>query len=112
MYWADYFGDTRHLTKLQHASYLLLIGHYWMHGGLPDDDRQLAVITMSTPEEWQTDRPILKAFFHQGWTHKRIEAELRRSVDKIAKAKAAGKRGGLAASANRKKNVVTFPRAK
>jgi uncharacterized protein YdaU (DUF1376 family) len=103
MYWRDYFGDTRHLTKLQHASYLLLIGHYWVTGGLPDDDRQLARITLSTIDEWQADKPVLQAFFYDGWKHKRIEAEQRRAMDKIAKAKVAGQKGGLTASMNRER---------
>ena len=75
MYWSNYFGDTRHLTRGQHGAYLLLIGHYWMTGSLPDDDNQLATITGSTPEEWRVDKPILQAFFFDGWRHKRGQAE-------------------------------------
>jgi uncharacterized protein YdaU (DUF1376 family) len=100
-YWGDYFRDTRHLSKLQHASYLLLIGHYWTHGGLPDDDQQLANITMSTMPEWRADRPVLQAFFYDGWKHKRVEAELRRTVDKIAKARAAAEKGRARIAMNR-----------
>ena len=102
-YWGDYFSHTRHLTKLQHASYLMLIGHYWTMGSLPDDDRQLAQITLSTPEEWQADKATLQAFFYDGWHHKRVEAELRRYTEKIERAKAAGQKGGLVTSMNREK---------
>ena len=100
-YWGDYFRDTRHLSKGQHASYLMLIGHYWTHGGLPDDDRQLANITLSTIEEWQADKPILQAFFYDGWTHKRIEHEIHRTEDLRAKRATAGQKGGIIASINR-----------
>lgn len=111
-YWGDYFRDTRHLTKLQHASYLMLIGHYWMHGGLPEDDRQLATITMSTPRQWKRDKPVLQAFFHDGWKHKRIETELRRHAEKIARAKERGQKGGLVSSMRREVNRYKTTRIK
>lgn len=103
MYWGDFLRDTRHLNKLQRDSYMMLIAHHWTTGSLPDDDRQLARITDCTLDEWQADRPVLQAFFHDGWKHKRVEAELRRSADNIARLKAAGQKGGLTASMNREK---------
>ena len=101
IYWGDFLRDTRHLSKWQRDSYMMLIGHYWTSGGLPDNDAQLARITDCTLEEWLADRSTLQAFFSDGWKHKRIEVELRRAVDKIAKAKAAGQKGGQVASMNR-----------
>jgi uncharacterized protein YdaU (DUF1376 family) len=100
-YWGDYFRDTRHLSKSQHASYLMLIGHYWTAGSLPDDDQQLANITLSTLEEWRADKPVLQAFFYDGWKHKRIEYEMHRTDDLRAKRAAAGQKGGIIASINR-----------
>jgi uncharacterized protein YdaU (DUF1376 family) len=102
-YWGDYFSHTRHLTKLQHASYMLLIGHYWTMGSLPDDDAQLANITLSTPHEWRADKPVLQAFFYDGWKHKRVEAELRRHLEKINRLRAAGEKGRMVAELNREK---------
>ena len=102
-YWGDYFRDTRHLNRGQHGAYLLLIGHYWTTGGLPDNDDQLARISGSTPEEWQADKPVLKALFYDGWKHKRVEAELRRSTENYNRLAAAGQKGGLVASMNREK---------
>jgi uncharacterized protein YdaU (DUF1376 family) len=112
IYWGDYFRDTRHLSKLQHASYLLLIGHYWTTGSLPNDDRQLANITLSTPDEWQEDKSVLQAFFYDGWKHKRVEAELRRATDKIAKAREHGQKGGQVSAMNREKNRYLLQRFK
>src|SRR5947208_1561931 len=102
-YWGDYFRDTRHLSRGQHGAYLLLIGHYWTTGGLPDDDRQLARISCSSEEEWQADKPVLQALFHDGWKHKRVDAELRRHAEKISRVKTAGQKGGLTTSMNREK---------
>jgi uncharacterized protein YdaU (DUF1376 family) len=103
-YWGDFYRDTRHLSKLQRDSYMCLIGHYWTTGALPDDDQQLARITDCTLEEWQADRSVLQALFHDGWKHKRIEAELRRQADKIAKAREHGQKGGQVAALNREVN--------
>jgi len=103
MYWANYFGDTKHLSRGQHGAYLLLIGHYWVHGSLPDDDQQLAMITGSTPEEWRIDKPVLQAFFFDGWHHKRVEAEMRRTMDRITKAREHGQKGGQISAFNRSK---------
>ena len=102
-YWGDYFRDTRHLSRAQHGSYLLLIGHYWTTGALPDDDQQLANITCSTLEEFQADKPVLQAFFYNGWKHKRVEAELRRSHEKTARLRSAGEKGRAVAEMNREK---------
>jgi uncharacterized protein YdaU (DUF1376 family) len=109
-YWGDYFRDTRHLTKLQHASYLMLIGHYWTTGSLPDDDWQLANITLSTMDEWRADKPTLQAFFFDGWKHKRVEAELKRHTEKVAKAREAGQKGGLTQAMNREKMKYVYQR--
>jgi uncharacterized protein YdaU (DUF1376 family) len=103
MYWGDFLRDTRHLTKWQRDSYMMLIAHYWTTGGLPEDDAQLARITDCTLEQFLADKPVLQAFFHDGWHHKRIEAELWRAIENIARLKEAGRKGGLTASMNREK---------
>jgi uncharacterized protein YdaU (DUF1376 family) len=100
-YIGDYIGDTRHLSTVQHGAYLLLIFSYWSRGDLPDDDRQLANITRLSLKEFRRHRAVLQAFFHNGWHHKRIDIELKRTFDIRMKRAAAGAIGGTVASINR-----------
>jgi uncharacterized protein YdaU (DUF1376 family) len=94
MYWGDYLANTQHLSPLQHGFYCLLIAHYWVHGGLPDNDDQLARIVRVRTDEWLYHKPVLQEFFHSGWRHNRVEVELKRSDAKLAQRKAAGSKGG------------------
>lgn len=95
-YPADYLRDTRRLTTPQHGVYLLLIMEYWISGGLPDDDGQLARIAGLTSAEWRKAKPIVQSFFHDGWQHTRIDAELAKANAKHERRQEAGKRGGIA----------------
>ncbi|HEV7432804.1 MAG TPA: DUF1376 domain-containing protein [Steroidobacteraceae bacterium] len=92
----DYKKDTGHLRAAGHGAYFLLIMHYWSTGGLPDDDRQLAAISCMSDREWKQWKPIMQAFFHDGWKHKRIDVELVQAHEAYAKRAAAGGRGGAA----------------
>jgi uncharacterized protein YdaU (DUF1376 family) len=89
LYWGDYYADTGHLRTVEHGAYLLLIGHYWCNGSLPDDDRKLARITKMRIEDWKRIRPTVGAFFGNGWRHARIEAELGRLAEITNKRKQA-----------------------
>jgi|DEB3_MinimDraft_2_1074329.scaffolds.fasta_scaffold01387_6 uncharacterized protein YdaU (DUF1376 family) len=94
MYWADYFADTGELSVIEHGAYLLLIGHYWRKGALPDDDERLARIARCTPAEWRRVRPAVAGFFTVAdgtWTHGRIEREWERAANITAKRAAAGR---------------------
>jgi uncharacterized protein YdaU (DUF1376 family) len=101
LYVADYLGDTEHLSTLQHGAYCLLLFSYWRRGSLPDDDRQLANITKLSLDDWLIQRPILQAFFFDGWKHKRVDNELRRHEAIRLKRAVAGSKGGTVASINR-----------
>jgi len=90
-YVADYLGDTRHLSTLEHGAYLLLIFHYWQRGSLPADDGRLAIIAGLSAEEWGRCRPVIAEFFGPGWTHRRIDDELAAAVEKSGKARAAAR---------------------
>lgn len=81
LYIADFIRDTTHVGPLIKGAYVCLIMHYWTHEGLPDDDTKLRTITGLSPQEWRYHRGTLKAFFRDGWKHKRIEHELAHAVD-------------------------------
>lgn len=105
LYIADYRADTAHLSAAEHGAYLLLIMHYWSTGGLPQDDRPLARIACMSGAEWKRARTTIAAFFHDGWKHKRIDAELKRTAEVSASyaaraAQAAKTRWGKHASSN------------
>ena len=103
LYVGDYLGDTGHLTTAQHGAYLLLMMHYWRKGELPDDDRQLSKITKLPLRTWCEYRPTLQDFFHSGWRHKRIDAELARMMRVSEKRAIAGQKGGLGSALARMK---------
>jgi uncharacterized protein YdaU (DUF1376 family) len=93
LYVGDYRGDTPHLNAAQHGAYLLLIMHYWQHAGLPDDDEQLARIACMPLAEWRRNRQLIRAFFSDGWRHKRIDKELAGAVESYEKRSQAGRKG-------------------
>ena len=101
-YISDYIADTMHLGTLEHGAYVLLIAHYWRHGGLPDDDLKLARIVRATAEQWSEIRPALRPFFSEGWTHKRIDSELAQAAEKYERRASAGRSGGLASGSARR----------
>jgi uncharacterized protein YdaU (DUF1376 family) len=94
LYWGDYLRDTRDLSTLQHGAYLLLIAHYWQHGGLPGDERALAAIAGVPRPTWRRISPALAAKFMPGWRHKRIDAEIERTERAITQRRIAGQKGG------------------
>jgi uncharacterized protein YdaU (DUF1376 family) len=82
LYVADYLRDTSHLRAAESGAYLHLIMAYWVNGGLPDDDRQLATIAKVTDREWKKMRPTLEKFFGSGFTsHKRIDLEIWKAAE-------------------------------
>ena len=103
LYVGDYLGDTGHLTTTQHGAYLLLMMHYWRKGELPDDDRQLCKIAKLPLKTWNEYRTTLQDFFHDGWKHKRIDAELERMMRVSAKRAIAGQKGGIGSALARMK---------
>ena len=94
LYIADYLRDTTHLGTVEHGAYCLLIMSYWVHGGLPDDDRQLARIVRCSDRQWRSMRPLIEPMFQKGWKHKRIDEELEKATLKAAKRADAGRAGG------------------
>jgi uncharacterized protein YdaU (DUF1376 family) len=115
-YTGDYLRDTLHLSAMQHGAYILLIIHYWEHGGLPKTKKGRAQISRLPYNTYRDHELTLAAFFSQpGWRHKRIDAELAR-FEKIKQVKAmAGIKGGAKtamAYANATKNGVAYARSR
>ena len=106
MYWGDYFADTRHLTTLQHGAYLLLIGHYWQHGGLPEDTDQLAKICGLNGRQWASNCQALAKLFLPQWRHKRIDIELKKANEISLKRSVYGRKGGTISKG--KTNIERF----
>jgi uncharacterized protein YdaU (DUF1376 family) len=100
LYVSDYLGDTRRLTTLQHGAYMLLIMEYWQHGGLPDDDQELADIAGLEISEWMEIRPRLAKLFKDGWRHKRIDEELAKASEISDRRKASAERRWSKSNAN------------
>lgn len=98
LYVGDYRADTTHLNATQHGAYLLLIMHYWQQGSLPDDDAQLARIACLSAAEWRRHRPVVRAFFSEGWRHGRIDREMEGAEAAYERRSKAGRAGGKARS--------------
>lgn len=96
LYIADYLADTGHLRTIEHGAYLLLIMHYWRTGALPPQDAKLAKITRLPLKAWtESVRPAVETLFQEGWSHKRIDAELAKQDIIKTKRAMAGQRGGM-----------------
>jgi uncharacterized protein YdaU (DUF1376 family) len=106
----DYLADTQHLTTAEHGAYCLLILHYWTTGGLVDDDDELARITRQPLKSWRRMRPTIARFFHDGWRHKRIDQDIAKLGQVVAKRQAAGSIGGTRASINRQRGQQLLDR--
>jgi uncharacterized protein YdaU (DUF1376 family) len=96
LYIPDFLADTMHLSAAETGAYLCLIMDYWLHDGLPDDDAKLAQIARLPTKSWRAMRPTIEAFFHDGWRHKRIDAELTKMIGtSIRRTQAASKAGTI-----------------
>jgi uncharacterized protein YdaU (DUF1376 family) len=81
----DYLRDTNHLTVTEHGAYLMLIMHYWQHGGLPADEAMIRRVAKMTAEQWTESRDLLASLFKDGWRHKRIDEELAKADELVEK---------------------------
>lgn len=111
LYIADYLKDTTHLGALESGAYLHLIMDYWQNGKLPGDDRLLARIAKLTDREWKKLKPILQAFFHDGWKHKRIDDELAHTIEVSNKrsAIAAARQAAIREQQDSKQSAIAPP---
>lgn len=106
-YISDYLSDAAHLTTEEHGAYLLLLFTYWQRAKpLPANPTHLAAIARLSNERWTSVEQTLKEFFIVAdgcWRHKRVDDELSKYRDKVAKAKSAGKASGKKRSASKTK---------
>src|SRR5262245_7345095 len=74
----DLLGDCQHLGNPELGAYIRLMFFYWVHGGLPDDEKIIRRIArVEGGFVWKRTRPMLAAMFQQpGWHHKRIDRDL------------------------------------
>lgn len=86
----SYRARAHDLSTLEQGAYLLLLMHYWQHGGLPIDDDKLARIAGATSQEWPFIRNRLFMLFGPGWRDKDIEQARAAEVDRSARAARAG----------------------
>jgi uncharacterized protein YdaU (DUF1376 family) len=82
----DFVGDTQHLTCEERGAYIALINHYWINGGLPEDDVRLCRIVGLDEMRWQCVRHAMTLLFRANWRHKRIDEELAKATEKSQKA--------------------------
>ena len=85
LYVADYLNDTAHLTTAEHGAYLLLLMHYWTHGGLPADEDSIRKITKLPVLQWKRSGKIVLKFFSRqsdSWHNKRADLELTKAIEK------------------------------
>jgi uncharacterized protein YdaU (DUF1376 family) len=104
---SDFLTDTTHLSATETGAYLLLIMAYWERDGLPDDDTQLAGIARLSRPAWRKVRPVLQAFFHDGWRHKRIDLELAKMIVTHQRRSAAASKAGTVSSMKRANGTST-----
>src|SRR5215471_6054754 len=105
----DYLVETAHLSAAERGAYITLQLHYWKRpGGLPDDDRVLALMAGVSLKQWKWIGPAVKAMFTASncqdcifpeGTYKRslmlprLDSERERAMAVSAARKAAGNKG-------------------
>ena len=109
LYIGDYLAKTSHLTAEQSGAYLFLLMHYWTHGGLPNDQKQLMAIARLPPESWAGNCHVLAEFFDNKWRNPRMEKELLKCKSLSEKRALAGLKGAWAKHKGPVDNVWQMP---
>ena len=97
-YCDDYLADTPHLSTQEHGAYMLIIMNYWRRQKAIPESRVASIALLSTIEFESIRDTIAELFDIQNgvWTHKRIEAELKRVREESKRNKRAGKKSAIA----------------
>lgn len=109
LYVGDYLAKTAHLTTEQHGAYMLLLMHYWTHGGLPEDQKQLMAIARLPADSWASNCHIVAKFFDNRWKNKRMELELAKVKSLSEKRAYAGLKGAWRKHGKLADNVWQMP---
>lgn len=110
----DYMAGTSRLTTEQHGAYLLLMMDYWVNGPLPNDDATLANVTRLSADAWSIAKASIKHLFIEEngcLRHKRIDAELARATENMAKASGKAKKAAEARWKNAPSNAPSITQA-
>ena len=102
MYWSDFFSKTRHLTRSQEYSYLLILAFMWDHDGtVEDDDHQLARIAKLPLAQWRKEAPFVRKFLtsEDGFlANSRLGDELKKALHVAEINRVRARLGGIAKS--------------
>lgn len=108
-YVGDYLAKTAHLTAEQHGAYMLLLMHYWTHGELPEDQKQLMAIARLPADSWAGNCHVLAKFFDNKWRNNRMEKELAKLKKLSEKRAYAGLKGAWSKHGKLSGNVWQMP---
>lgn len=111
LYIPDFMIDTAHLSAAETGAYLCLIMHYWINGGLPDNDAKLAKMARIPRRSWSRMKAAIQPFFYDGWNHKRIDRELAKMIEISRNRQASASKAGTI-SAFKRANKTSTSRAR
>jgi len=100
-YYQDFFSDPDVVVmeKAHQADYVRLLSVQWQKGSIPDDQRKLAKLTQSTPDEWAVAWESIAPCFEPGeeegtLQNARMKSDRDAYLDMKAARAEAGRRGG------------------
>lgn len=95
MYPGDWLASTQHFTTEQHGAYLLLLMHYWsIQGAITSDREELRMVCKLSKHSFDKYFQNIMGKFslkNEKYFHKRMDAEIAKSVDLYEKRSAAGR---------------------
>lgn len=101
----DFLRDTQELNDAEAGAYIFILIALWgsKEGRLPNNPAILRRIARCGPKKWVSTWVALVPYLEvsEEWiTHKRVSSERQRVAEKVAKNRAAGKKGGEANALN------------
>lgn len=98
LFTTDYLGDTHHLTLEQHGAYMLMIMHYWNHGGPISDEQQikqlLGLHSVTGANRWRSICLAIAPMFQDGWRLPKLDALIEKANSISEKRSLSGFKGG------------------